>query len=693
MKNAVTLRWMVLVAVTCTLPLLAQAVTFESLLGEMIDMQKLTYYPRYDYKVVQFSSYDRRSEIPNGPHWFANSDGFGSEPIPGFEAVLKQPGADGIGTYLVCDVDGPGAIVRLWRASIKGDIRLYLDHADTPAWEGPAADFFTFPQKGFAPQADLDPQLFDAAFTQRDASYLPIPFARNCRIEWIGDMTKHHFYQVQIRKYASDVPVQTFRPADLKKAQNTIRLINHTLSSPNQNFKYPQGEVKSFQWNIQPGERRLACEIFGTKIVDKLTLRVDAEDVVAALRQLKLTVMNDDYSRPQVEAPLGDFFAAAPGVNVFDSMAFSVEPDGTMTCRFPMPCKKVYRLFIRNMGTVPVRVVGDVLHRDYNWDEERSMYFHAKWRMDQDITGSDPVTDIPYIFVMGKGLFVGCSMHIMHPTRVPTLGGGWWGEGDEKIFIDGEDFPSIFGTGSEDYFNYAWSTNQIWTSPYAGQPRSDGPGSRGFIANYRFQIIDHLPFKEALAFFLELGAHSRTPGMDQGRIAYYYARPGTIDDHMVITGQDMRKPQMPEHWTPVATHGAKDFVFYEADAVVTEMDHTLLVEKDRIYSSGEMLVWKPTQSDSTVAFNLPAQKSGQHEIAITVKRHPGAGAFSAELNGKPVHFTGPVTDLHIPHGYRLRSFFARGVEMNEGDNTLTLINKTPADRENTQIGIDFLWVK
>jgi len=119
----------------------AQEVNTGSLLRELTDLQRLTYFPDISYKTIQFSSFDRRSTIPAREGWFRNSDGFGREPLPGFEKVLREPGADDIGEYLICDINGPGAIVRMWTANINGDIRLFLDGSKDPIYEGPAEKF------------------------------------------------------------------------------------------------------------------------------------------------------------------------------------------------------------------------------------------------------------------------------------------------------------------------------------------------------------------------------------------------------------------------------------------------------------------------------------------------------------------------------------------------------------------------
>ena len=116
---------------------------------------------------------------------------------------------------------------------------------------------------------------------------------------------------------------------------------------------------------------------------------------------------------------------------------------------------------------------------------------------------------------------MGTSVYLMNPAAMPTPYGNWWGEGDEKVFVDDDRVPSIFGTGSEDYFNYSWSSPDIFVFPYCGQPRNDGPGNRGFVTNYRWHVLDSIPFKNSVRFYMELNSHERTPGMSYARIGYH----------------------------------------------------------------------------------------------------------------------------------------------------------------------------
>ena len=135
-------------------------ITTGSLFEEMIDMVNLAEFPDPGYKTIQFSSYDHRSQLPGGPDWFANSDGFGGEPIPNFEKVLIEPDSTGVGEYLVADVDGPGAIVRVWTAAIGGNIKMYLDKSAAPVFDGNADEFFHRPYEYFDEFENINTEIF-----------------------------------------------------------------------------------------------------------------------------------------------------------------------------------------------------------------------------------------------------------------------------------------------------------------------------------------------------------------------------------------------------------------------------------------------------------------------------------------------------------------------------------------------------
>ena len=144
-----------------------------------------------------------------------------------------------------------------------------------------------------------------------------------------------------------------------------------------------------------------------------------------------------------------------------------------MLCRYVMPCKDSIEISFDNRGDQPVSITGSVLPMGYTWDE-RSMHFYARWRVNHCLVASGEedcmgAQDIPFLLARGQGVYAGTAVMLLNPNSVPTPHGNWWGEGDEKIFVDDDQFPSIFGTGSEDYFNYAWSATDIFFFPYCGQ--------------------------------------------------------------------------------------------------------------------------------------------------------------------------------------------------------------------------------
>ncbi len=677
-------------------PALSQPITTGTLIEEMIDLHRLAEFPSPAYKTIQFSSYDHRSSLPGGPDWFANSDGFGGEPIPNFEAVLVEPGEDGIGEYLICDVRGPGAIVRVWTALIKGTIRLTVDDTETPVYEGPAQEFLLRPWDSYIERAGLRKSVFDGTFAQRNAGYYPIPFAERCRIVWIGNVKEIHFYQIQIRVYEPGTDIQTFSPGDLKQYRDEIQQAAGVLSDPDGNWEFQSSRSpEPIAARITERQSQIVFESEGAGAIECLSLRLRARDLDKALRQSILHVSFDGYPWGQIQSPVGDFFGAAPGINPFNSVPFTVRPDGTMVCRYYMPFEKHVRIQIDNRGEQPVTVTGSVLLSDYDWKPERSMHFRARWRVDHDMVASNQaVQDMPYLVADGKGVYVGTSTILLNPNNVPSSGGNWWGEGDEKIFVDDDQVPSTFGTGSEDYYNYAWSSSDIFLFPYCGQPRNDGPANRGFVTNNRWHILDPLPFKDRINFYMELFSHERTPGVSYARISYHYGCPGLRDDHLPITDEDVRYLELPEDWEPAARGAARDSVFYQAEELV-EGDPDYGLRKGRLWARGELFVWNPERRGNELILTIPVQEDGDYVIHITAALTCDSGKFSARLDGQRLHFNGKdETSLFVPHRTLLRNFGSEKRHLTKGKHELLLKHEGVAE-DDTQgsIGLDFLWVQ
>lgn len=701
----------------------SKAIRTVDLLEEMTDLRRLAELPSPAYRTVQYSSFDRRSNEPGGRGWFENADGFGGEPVPGFEAVVREPGPDGVGEYLICDVASPGAIVRTWTALIKGDIHVYLDGSSTPLYSGPAEEFL------WTPYAAIEGTKGDESFIparlqkQMYAGYCPIPFAKRCRITWTGNLKDPHFYHITLRLYEPGTAVERFQPLPRLKSRITkeqlarLMLIPARLETtmalnadlfdlirtddptvgPAEN-RSPSAVEHPLAATVAPHTSAEILKLEGPRLINELRLRVKAADMDRALRQTLLTIHTEGRTWGDVQAPIGDFFGAAPGVNPYQSLPFEVARNGMMTCRFPMPFEKSIRIVIENRGEQDVTVNGYTNDEPYTWTD-RSMHFRARWRVDHDLVGShDQPQDLPFLLAGGQGRYVGTAVMLLNPCRLSTSWGNWWGEGDEKIFVDDDRVPSTFGTGSEDYFNYAWSLPDIFETAYCAQPRNDGYGNRGFVSNVRWHILDDIPFNERIAFFMELFPHTRVPGMSYARISYYYARPGTYDDHVAIQDADLRHLELAANLVPAPEFMLKGAVFHEIETLLPA-ELSPAFEAGPLWSGGKHV--KFDGSKGPMKLRLPIEKDGNYELYFACARTPTSAVADVTIDGNPVVFSDDATSLKlfVPVRTLAREFVTKKLGLTAGEHAIEIKTRpqpevsgmgvTPGDA----IGLDYIAVK
>ncbi len=671
----------------------AAPVTFLTLLGELTDLDRLARLPDPDYRTVQFGSSDRRSVSPDQPGWFANADGFGQEPTPGFVKTLREPGADGVGEYLVCDVDGPGAIVRGWSAGMDGVLKVWLDGAEKPLFEGKGYDFFArraahlFPhflnsdiqaaQLPFAQWID-DPVVIAALQPQQDADYTPVPFGKHLRITWTGRVADLHFYQLQVRHYAAGARVETFHwdPHGEAILGGFRRLLG---SRGKKTTPQPPAEPVAIDLPIDANWHHEQKATTAAALQD-LELSIAAADMPRALRGVLLRIQCDGAAVPQVEAPLGDFFASAPGVTPFDSAPLQVRADGTLVCRWVMPYRRTWRIELQNHSGIAVH--GTMRHQHAplpNGFDDRTCYFHAHWRVDHDLHahgGKAPI-DLPYLFAIGQGRLVGVACQIVNPPMAPSWRSNWWGEGDERFAIDG--VVTTFGTGTEDYFNYSWSHWNYFAHPFCGQPLSTGPGNCGFVSNHRFQIVDDLPFAQSLALSMELWTHKEVQPLSYGRIAYFYARPGVLTDHRALQVDELHVPKLPPWpvgalqttgdaptWRPGAIeHG------YHASAGDVEPQ-----QQNGWTRSGAILSWQ-APAGARLALPFTISKAGSYRLRVSCQQRPDAPAVQVLVDGA-VRQVGAeaLFALGCVHGQRFEDLLLESVELTAGEHELTLLCPT-----------------
>ena len=211
----------------------------------------------------------------------------------------------------------------------------------------------------------------------------------------------------------------------------------------------------------QPSETLVLADIKGQGAIKHIWIT----DSAKAGRLLILRIYFDGHKKPAVEAPLSDFFCNADyrEYRQLSSLAMCVNPKRGLNCYFEMPYFKSFRVEIENIGA-------DACNIYYQIDcEEKeltpnTLYFHAQFRRVNPLPYKEPYVILDNI--KGNGHYVGTYMHW------GVKNNGWWGEGEIKFFIDGDkEFPSICGTGTEDYFCGAYNFDvngeyTEYTTPY-----------------------------------------------------------------------------------------------------------------------------------------------------------------------------------------------------------------------------------
>jgi hypothetical protein len=293
--------------------------------------------------------------------------------------------------------------------------------------------------------------------------------------------------------------------------------------------------------DVPPGSTETIAEIDGPGVIRHVWItvpdRTDAGDHV--LRDVVLRMYWDGEDDPSVEVPLGDFFcnghASRADVN---SAPIVVAPDGGFNAYFPMPFRESARVTIENEH--PGELPAFFYQIDYSLVDELdadTAYFHARWRRER----STPIGEDYAILdgVEGVGHYVGTYL------AWTALGRHWWGEGEVKFYVDGDDeYPTICGTGTEDYVGGAWCFNdpsksddrfpepRTYSTPFLGYHHyddgSEGQGRPPEHGMYRWHIPDPVRFTEDLRVTVQQIGHDGRDlferSDDVASVAYWYQK-------------------------------------------------------------------------------------------------------------------------------------------------------------------------
>ncbi len=294
------------------------------------------------------------------------------------------------------------------------------------------------------------------------------------------------------------------------------------------------------------------ADIQGQGMIDRMWMTINDRSP-ERLRALRLDMYWDGAKTPAVSVPLGDFFAQNVGEMVrMDNALFASPEARSFVSYVPMPFRKGARVVLTNESDTPLNnIYYDIDYRTVKDLPDDALYFHAWWSRNRATTPGKDFDIMPAI--TGRGRFLGASVGV---ETNPVYGKSWWGEGEVRIFLDGDkDHPSLSGTGTEDYIGTGWGEG-AYTGRYQGAPVADeGTGRWAF---YRFHVPDPVVFDNGVHVTLQqIGGWSKAD-VAKLRAAGAPLIPVTVDGgsragfkHLLdgATPMAVTDPSLPDGWT------------------------------------------------------------------------------------------------------------------------------------------------
>lgn len=423
---------------------------------------------------------------------------------------------------------------------------------------------------------------------------------------------------------------------------------------------------------VEAGETVVLADLQGPGVINHIWMTFLHEphrwatDGAANHQELLLRMYWDGREKPDVEAPVGDFFASCFGKRMeVISLPVVVEDGDSYNCFWKMPFRKSARIEIVNQSKKPLRK----LYYNIDWVRkkklpENTMYFCAQYRQEYPAQNGK---DYLVLDAKGRGYYVGTVYAVR--TRSPA----WFGEGDEKIYIDGEAAPSIRGTGTEDYFLSAWGLKTTST-PYFGVPYLNQHDRiiGQMTCSYRWHIHDPIVFNSGIRVTFETfgwmsedenkehRAHSWNEREDDfSSVAFWYQIGPSRKFTEVPPAQQRKLPSIER----IIVWG-KDYVDqkHHGTGEARTQEGALWLE------SGGQLLFKPKNPrQGWVEFSFEVQEKEPLRLVLEMTRSYDFGIYQPILNGvrlrDPIDLYQPSTDLwefHImdfwpePGSYTLR---------------------------------------
>ncbi len=481
------------------------------------------------------------------------------------------------------------------------------------------------------------------------------------------------FTALVVALIASEASVFAQSPLDGISALRDFRAMRASSTDPN--WENGNGDARP----IAPGTTLTLAELQGPGRIAHIWFTI-ADDERFYGKLLVLRMYWDGETSPSVECPINDFFCEGHGMDLYvNSLPIRVTSDGRgRNCYWPMPFGRSAKITVTNEGKQPV----GAFYYYIDWQKMKRIprnegYFHAQYRQEYPcVKGQDYLI----LDAEGRGQFVGCNL------SVRQLEPGWWGEGDDRFYIDGEKVPSLQGTGSEDYFCDGWGIRKL-DGLYYGFPISEGYDTLNRHTSYRFHIQDPIPFMKSLRMVIE---HKGARLMPDGKWNGYVER---ADDFSSVAYWYQTEPHKPFPKMPVGYERlyGNNSVLIEGESLLESAQATTAkpTKQDLAgWSGGAQLFFTPQQAPASVTLTFNVPKAGRYVVTALFTKSRDYGIYQAHLDGAPA---GGALDLYSENVTQSPAVNLGLKELPAGQHELRFETKSknPASK-GYYLGLDFI---
>lgn len=452
----------------------------------------------------------------------------------------------------------------------------------------------------------------------------------------------------------------------------------------------PNPDSNADNFRVPPGKTHVLADLKGPGIIRHIWLTFlgpEPQDWApkgaANPKEMILRVYWDGRDKPDVEAPVGDFFAAGFGKQLeVRSTPVQVENGVGYNCFWPMPFAKSARIEITNDSDKEIAL----LYYNIDWQSAPSItpdtpYFCAQYRQEYPC---EKGRDYVLLDTEGRGHYVGTVLSVR--ARSPE----WFGEGDEKITIDDDTSPSIWGTGTEDYFLCAWGLRKS-SFPYFGVPYTDQWGTLGGLTcAYRWHIADPIVFQKRIRVTLE---HYGWLPSDENPQAKRDSWNERFDDYATVAfwyqvGPSKKFATLP----PAAQRKLPNLDRIIKGADFADAKHhgsgRAIVQKGYDWTDGAQLLYQPPTPDNAfIEIPFEITKHEPQRLILKLTTSYDFGTYQPYLNGIKL---GRPLDLYSPQT-QVQEFPLLDFWPTPGHYTLRLVCTGKSDKSTAPwLGLDSL---